>query len=318
MKIVVLDGYTLNPGDNPWDPIQKLGDLKFYDRTSQQELVERAKDAEIVLTNKTPMPAEILAQLPKLKFISVLATGFNIVDVAAARKQGIAVSNVPVYSTDSVAQFVFALLLEMCHHIGGHDAAVHEGGWTRCKDFCFWNTPLVELAGKKFGILGFGRIGRRVGELAHAFGMEVLASSRSKGADPGYSPFRWVDVPTLFKESDVVSLHAPQTDVNKYMVNKELLGQMKKTAFLINTARGLLIQENDLAEALNAGTIAGAALDVVSAEPMKADNPLLKAKNCIITPHIAWATAAARKRLMNTTAENIAAYQSGKPVNVVN
>ena len=317
MKIVVLDGFTLNPGDNPWEPVARLGDLSVHDRTDDDDIVTRALGAEILLTNKTPLSAETLAQLPELAFISVLATGYNVVDVAAARTKNVPVSNVPVYGTDSVAQHVFALLLELCHHVGLHDRLVHEGDWTNNVDFCFWRTPLVELAGRTMGIVGFGRIGRRVGELARAFGMNVLVTDSVRGEDPPY-PVTWVESAQLFADADVVSLHCPLTGENTGMVDTALLASMKPSAFLINTARGPLVSERDLADALNAGRIAGAAVDVVSAEPIRSDNPLLSAANCIITPHIAWATLSARKRLMETTARNVAAFLSGEPVNVVN
>lgn len=318
MKIVVLDGYTTNPGDCPWDPVAALGELTVYDRTPAELAVARAAEAEIVITNKTALTAEVLAQLPRVKFIALLSTGYNIVDGPAARARGISVSNVPTYSTDSVAQLTFALLLEMCHHVGLHDRQVHEGVWSRHEDFCFWSAPLVELAGKRMGIVGFGRIGRRVGEIAHAFGMEVLAYNRSPGEPPAYHPFAFAGVDQVFAESDVVSLHCPQTAENLRMVNARLLGLMKPTAMLINTARGALVNEADLADALNAGRLAGAAADVVSHEPILPDNPLLRAKNMIITPHIAWAALAARKRLMQITADNVAAFLKGKPINVVN
>lgn len=317
-KIVVLDGYTLNPGDNPWTEVEKLGDLTVYDRTPSDLIVERSKDAEIILTNKTPLSAESLNQLPKLEFIAVLATGYNIVDTEAAKGMGVPVSNVPIYGTDSVAQFVIALLLQHCHHVALHQQQVKEGTWKASGDFCFWNTPLIEVVGMKMGIVGFGRIGRRVGELANALGMDVLASDIQQGEAPSYGNFAWKEVPELFAESDVVSLHAPQTPDNTEMVNKDLLSVMKPSAFLINTARGGLVHEPDLAEALNNGQIAGAAVDVVSKEPIEDSNPLLTAKNCFITPHIAWASLAARTRLMQTTAENIAAFMAGSPINVVN
>lgn len=318
MRIVVLDGYTVNPGDNPWEDVAALGDLTVYDRTPRDQIVERAKDADIVLTNKTPLSAETLEQLPALKFIGVLATGYNVVDVAAARARDIPVSNVPVYGTDAVAQFVFALVLELCHHVAEHNASVKAGEWSKSPDFCYWKAPLVELAGKRMGIVGFGRIGRRVGQLAHAFGMEVLAHDVQAGDAPGYSPFSWRGIGDLFAEADIVSLHCPQTDENAGFVNAALLGRIQKQAFFINTARGGLVNEADLAEALNKGVIAGAAVDVVSSEPIAPDNPLLGARNILITPHIAWATLAARQRLMKTTAENIAAFLQGTPVNVVN
>ena len=318
MRIVVLDGHTLNPGDNPWDDVAAQGELTVYDRTPAGQIVERARDAQIVLTNKTPLSARTLEQLPNLQFISVLATGYNVVDVAAARTRNIPVSNVPVYGTAAVAQFVFALVLELCHHVAGHSAGVKAGDWTRSPDFCYWTAPLIELAGTRMGIVGFGRIGRRVGELAHAFGMEVLASDVQPGNEPPYAPFAWGSVEDMFARADFVSLHCPQTPDNTGFVNAALLRRMQPHAFFINTARGGLVNEADLADALNRGVIAGAAVDVVSSEPIAADNPLLGAPNCLITPHIAWATLAARQRLMRTTAGNIAAFLSGAPVNVVN
>ena len=317
MRIVVLDGHTLNPGDNPWDAVARLGELTVYDRTGPEQIVPRAGGAEIVLTNKTPLSGEALSALPELKFISVLATGYNVVDVAAAAERGVVVANVPEYATDAVAQFTFALLLELCHHVGPHAAAVAAGRWAACEDFCFWLTPQVALAGRRMGIVGFGRIGRRIGQLAHAFGMEVLAADVRQADPPPYEPFAWADVPELFADADVVSLHCPQTPETAGMVNAEMLGRMKGDAFLINTARGGLVVEADLAEALNAGRIAGAAVDVVSSEPISPDNPLLTARNCIITPHIAWASLAARRRMMAATAGNIAAFLAGKPINVV-
>lgn len=317
MRMVVLDGYTLNPGDNPWEAVAALGELTVHDRTAPGQVVPRAAGAGIILTNKTPISAETLSALPELKFISILATGYNIVDVAAAADRGVVVSNVPVYATDAVAQFTFALLLELCHRAGDHASAVAGGRWAACEDFCFWLAPQVELAGKRMGIVGFGRIGRRVGQLAHAFGMEVLAADVSRAEPPPYGPFAWADVAELFAAADVVSLHCPQTPRTAGMVNAELLARMKPSAFLINTSRGGLVVEADLAEALNAGRIAAAAVDVVSAEPIAPDNPLLTAKNCIVTPHIAWASLEARRRMMAVTAENVAAFLAGRPINVV-
>ncbi len=318
MRIVVLDGSVLNPGDNPWDEVAELGKLTVYDRTPDDEILARARDAEIILTNKTPLSAETLGQLPKLRFISVLATGHNIVDVEAARQHNIPVSNVPVYSTNSVAQHVFALLLELCLHVALHDQAVKAGEWSSSMDFAFWKTPLIELEGRRMGIVGFGRIGRRVGELAHAFGMDVLANDIREVDPPDYEPFAWRTIPDLFAEADVVSLHCPRTAANAGMVNSELLSRMKPDAFFINAARGGLVVEQDLADALNDGRIAGAAADVVVSEPIPADSALLTAKNCIVTPHIAWASLAARQRLMKTTADNVAAFIAGSPMNVVN
>lgn len=318
MNIVILDGYTLNPGDNPWTAISALGEVAVFDRTPPDQTLERAEPADILLTNKTPLTAETLKQLSRLKFISVLATGFNVVDVLAARRMGIPVSNVPVYGTDSVAQFVFALLLELCHRVGLHTDSVRQGEWTGHTEWCYWKTPQIELAGRTMGLVGFGRIGRRVGALAHAFGMNVIACGRSRGADPDFAPFRWASLPEVFSQADVVSLHCPLTAENSGFVNQALLERMRPEAFFINTARGGLVNEADLAQALNAGRIAGAAVDVVSREPLLPTNPLLQAKNCLITPHQAWATLSARQRLMRTTADNIAAFIRGAPMNLVN
>lgn len=317
-RIVVLDGEKLNPGDNPWTEVEELGELTVYDWTEPEQVVERARDAEIILTNKSTVTEEMMEHLPKLKFIGVLATGFNIVDVEAARKRDIPVSNVPVYGTNSVAQYVFALILELCHQVGMHSEAVHAGEWGGPGNWSMWKTPLVELYGKTMAVVGFGRIGRRVGELAHAFGMEVLAVDIRTDNPPGYEPFAFVSAEEAFRRADVVSLNAALTAENEGMVNAALLRTMKPSAFLVNASRGPLIVEADLAAALKEGTIAGAALDVVSSEPIKPDNPLLKAKNCIITAHMAWAALEARRRLMHTTAENIRAFLAEKPQNVVN
>ncbi len=318
MKIVVLDGYTLNPGDLSWEGIEKLGELTVYDRTAAEAVPERAAGADILLTNKTPVSAKALKSLPDLKFIAVTATGYDIVDVEAAAQKGIPVSNVPVYGTESVSQFVFAMLLHLCHDVGLHDRAVKAGEWAACPDWSFRKSPQVLLSGKRMGIVGFGRIGRRVGELAHAFGMPVLAYNRSMGDPPAYVPFSWESMETLFAKADVVTLHCPQTKENARFINADLLGSMKSTAILINTARGGLIDEPALARSLNSGSLAAAALDVVSVEPIQKDNPLLKAKNCLLTPHMAWSTLGARRRLMDETALNIRAFMGGSPVNVVN
>jgi len=318
MKIVVLDGYTLNPGDNPWDAVEQLGELTVYSRTPPEKIVERARGADVILTNKTPLSAETIGQLEELKFVAVLATGYNVVDIAAARARGIPVSNVPIYGTETVAQHVFAVLLAMIHQPYAHDQAIRQGEWLQSGDFSFWLRPLVELAGLTMGIVGFGRIGRRVGEIAHAFGMRVLANDIFTQNPPSYTPFEWASIEDLFSASDVVTLHCNQTPENAGFVNAGLLARMKPTAYLINAARGGLINEADLAAALNADRLAGVCLDVVSVEPIRDDNPLLGAKNCLLTPHIAWATVAARRRLMATTAENIAAFQRGQPINVVN
>ncbi|TVR01756.1 MAG: D-2-hydroxyacid dehydrogenase [Spirochaetaceae bacterium] len=317
MNIVVLDGYTLNPGDNPWTAVERLGTLTVYDRTPQEQIVERAAGAQIVLTNKTPLSRATIEQLPELRFIAVLATGYNVVDVAYARERGIPVSNVPVYGTDAVAEYVFALTLNFCRAPQTHADLVRAGEWGKTGDFSFWRTPLSELAGKTMGIVGFGRIGRRVGELAAAFKMRVLAHDTYHGNPPAY-PFEFCEIDELFAQSDVVSLHCNQTPENTGMVNTRLLQRMKPTALLVNTARGGLVNEADLAAALVAGCPAAAALDVVSVEPITADNPLSKVSNALITPHIAWAAVEARRRLMATTAENIAAFQAGAPIHVVN
>lgn len=318
MKIVVLDSYTLNPGDLSWEPLKAIGELEVYDRTATPDIVERARSAEILLTNKVPLSRATLDQLPILRFIAVTATGYDMVDVAAAGQRGIPVSNVPEYGTDSVAQFVFALLLALCHRVEAHDRAVKSGQWQTSPDWCFWNTPQILLSGKKIGIVGFGRIGRRVGALANAFGMDVLAFDPVQQAPPGFSNFNYTSLRELFSQADVVSLHCLMNDQNRGFVDRGLIGLMKKSAFLINASRGGLVNEQDLAEALNSGRIAGAAVDVVSVEPVRPENPLLKADNCLISPHIAWATATARQNLMNTTVTNIQAFVDGRPVNVVN
>lgn len=318
MRIVALDGYTLNPGDNPWTAVEAQGEFATYDRTPVESIVERAKEAQIVVTNKAPLSRSTIEQLPNLKFIAVTATGFNIVDTSAARDRGIPVSNVPIYGTDSVAQFTFGLILELAHQIGLHDRQVRAGAWQASGDFCFWQTPLMELAGRTLGIVGLGRIGRRVAQLADAFGMRVIATSRTQREPLAFDDFEFVSTEGLFEKADIVTLHCPQTPENTGFVNASLLERMKSDAYLVNTARGALINESDLADALNAGRIAGAAVDVASAEPITDDNPLLTAKNCIITPHIAWAALEARQRLMATTAQNIAAFIKGEPQNVVN
>lgn len=320
MRIVVLDGHTLNPGDNPWDELASLGELTVHARSAPGEVVERARGAAVVLTNKTVLDAATLAALPELRFIAVLATGYNVVDVAAARAHGIHVANVPEYGTDSVAQHVLALLLELTSGVAEHDAAVHAGEWQRCPDFSFWHRPPLELAGLTMGLVGFGRIGRRVGELAHALGMRVVASGRPGGTRsdaPPWPGFAWCEIGAVFATADVVSLHCPLTADNAGFVGDALLGSMKRTAYLINTARGPLIDEPALARALVAGRPAAAALDVVSVEPIRADNPLLAAPNCIITPHLAWASLAARRRLMSTAVANVRAFLAGTPTNLV-
>ena len=316
MNIVILDGYTANPGDLSWDEFTALGACTIHDRTAAELIVERACDAEIVLTNKTPLAAATLAALPRLRYIGVLATGHNIVDGAAARTRSIPVCNVPEYSTPNVAQAVFALLLELTNRTGHHAGTVRAGRWAAAPDFCYWDFPLIELQGRTLGLVGYGRIARAVARIAHAFGMNVLAYRRS--TTPLDEGVRAADLDTLFRESDIVSLHCPLTPENQGFVNAARLAQMKPGAFLINTARGPLIVERDLAAALNAGQLAGAALDVLSIEPPPAGNPLLTAKNCLITPHLAWATREARARLLHIAAENLRAWQNGTPRNVVN
>lgn len=316
MKIVVLDGYCANPGDLSWDAIGKLGDLTVYDRTAPADVLSRAQGAEILFTNKTVLGADTLKQLPDCRFIGVLATGFNIVDTAAAKAQGIIVCNVPAYSTDSVAQLTIALLLELCHHVGAHTDDIHAGGWKRSPDFSYSLFPSTELAGKVFGIVGYGAIGRKVGAVAQALGMKVIQTSRTpKETEPGVES---VSFDELIETADVVSLHCPFTGENANMINADTLAKMKPSAFLINTGRGQLVDEAALRCALDTGVIAGAGLDVLVKEPMAADCPLCGAKNLVVTPHVAWATPEARVRLMEISASNLAAFLSGAPVNVVN
>ena len=314
-NIVVLDGHTLNPGDLSWDAIGALGQLTVYNRTPPEQVVERAGGAEVIFTNKTLLPAEYIKALPDLKYIGVLATGYNVVDIAVARAQSIPVTNIPTYGTASVAQMTFALILELTQQPALHDASVRAGDWTECPDFCYWKTPLVELDGLTLGLVGYGAIGRAVARLGRAFGMKILVHTRTAREE---QDTRFVDCETLFREADVVSLHCPLTDENQGFVNAKLLSQMKPTAFLVNTARGPLVDEAALAKALNEGQIAGAATDVLSVEPPPADNPLFGAENLIITPHIGWATRAARERLMDIAAENLRAFLNGTPQNVVN
>jgi glycerate dehydrogenase len=317
MKIVVLDGYCLNPGDLSWDDLRSFGEVEIFDRTPAGEVLERARGAAAAFTNKTPMPAEVLSRLPDLRYIGVLATGYNIVDTDAAARSGIVVTNIPTYGTASVAQFVFALLLELCHHVGAHAAAVRAREWSRSADWSFWKSPLVELAGKTMGIVGLGRIGRAVGRIADAMGMRVIAADSNQSDTPTWPGFRWATFEELLAESDVVSLHAPLFPETSGMVNARTLRLMKPSAILINTSRGPLVVDQDLADALNAGCLAGAGLDVLSIEPPDERNPLLAAKNCIVTPHIAWATREARSRLMGLAVGNLAAWVAGKPRNVI-
>jgi len=315
MRIVVLDGYTLNPGDLSWGDLEALARCDIHDRTPPGEVIRRAAGAEIVLTNKVALDRCAIEALPALRYIGVLATGYNIVDTAAARERGIVVANVPDYATRSVAQVVFAHLLELTHHVGHHAQTVRGGRWTSSPDFAYWDYPLVELAGLTMGTIGFGRIGRAVAEIARAFGMRVLAYTMPPQTQEGVE---FVDLERLFRESDVVSLHCPLTPETAGLVNADRLALMKRSAFLINTGRGPLVDEGALASALNWGRIAGAGLDVLSAEPPRADNPLLAAKNCFITPHVAWASGAARARLLKAVVENVRAFLAGNPRNVVN
>lgn len=317
MNICVLDGYAANPGDLSWDELKALGNCTIYDRTSPDEVITRAQGAEVVLTNKTVLTDEHMAALPELKYIGVLATGYNIVDTEAARNRGIIVTNIPAYSTDSVAQLIFAHILNICQQVQHHSDEVHKGRWTNSKDFCFWDTPLLELRDKKLGIVGLGHTGYTTARIAIGFGMQVYAySSKSRFQLP--PEIHKMELDQLFRECDIISLNCPLTPATKGLVNAERLSTMKPTAILINTGRGPLIVEQDLADALNNGTIYAAGIDVLSQEPPRADNPLLTARNCYITPHIAWASTAARERLMLIMLENIKAYQAGAPVNVVN
>jgi glycerate dehydrogenase len=315
MKIVVLDGFTLNPGDLSWDELRALGPCEIFDRTLADQVEPRAAGAGILLTNKTVLSRDSIVRLPALKYIGVLATGTNVVDLGAARERGVPVTNVPAYGTRSVAQATFALLLELTNHTGHHGLTVRAGRWTKSVDWCYWDLPLLELDGLTMGLVGFGRIGRAVAELAHAFGMKVLTHTPSFNRPPPYG--RAVKLEEIFRESDVVSLHCPLTPQTLKLVNAERLRLMKPTAFLLNTSRGPLVDEAALADALNSGVIAGAALDVLSVEPPPTTNPLLLAKNCIITPHNAWATQAARARLLSVAVANVRAFLAGKSVNVV-
>jgi glycerate dehydrogenase len=318
MKIVVLDGYTLNPGDNPWDAVARFGELTVYDRTPKELVAERCREAGIVLTNKTPLSAATIAGLPGLKLICVLATGYNVVDLETSARLGIPVVNMPEYGSLSVAQHAIALLLELTNKVALFDAAVKRGEWSRAPDFTFLKAPLTELAGRSLGVVGLGRIGGKVAAIAHALGMEILAHNPRARSAPEGIPVRWLELDQLFSRADVVSLHCPLSPENEGLVHEARLALMQPHALLINTSRGGLVREADLARALNDGVIAGAALDVVVHEPIPPDSPLLFAKNCIITPHIAWASLGARRRLMATTAQNIAAWLAGKAQNVVN
>ena len=320
MKIVLLDGRMENPGDLSWDALAGLGELTIYDRTSltdEDEIASRIADADILLTNKTPVSAYALERNPNVKYISVLATGYNIVDAAAARSRGIPVSNVPSYGTAAVAQFAIAMLLEICHHVAHHSDTVHAGRWESCEDWCYWDYPLIELDGKTMGIIGFGRIGRRTGAIARALGMNVLASG-SRPTPEGREIAEYVELDELLRRSDVICLHCPLTPATANLISREHIAMMKDGVIIINNARGALIDEQALADALNSGKVYAAGLDVVTVEPIRGDNPLLKAKNCLITPHISWAPKEARERIMTATVENVKAFLAGKPINVVN
>ena len=317
MKIVVLDGHTLNPGDLTWEGLEALGRFAVYERTLPEEVVPRARDAGIVLTNKTVLSSEVIQELDSLKYIGVLATGYNVVDIEAARRRGVPVTNVPAYSTLSVAQMVFAHLLNLTQRVGHHAETVEAGRWTSSPDFCYWDTPLIELAGLTMGIIGFGKIGRAAAELALAFGMKVIAYDIVMPPDVPRE-CKMVELEDVFRSSDVVSLHCPLTSQTERILNQKRLALMKETAFLINTSRGPLIDEQALADALNSGRIAGAGLDVLSEEPPGKDNPLLGARNCYITPHISWATRAARERMLQVVVDNVACFLEGRPQNVVN
>lgn len=323
MKIVVLDGYTLNPGDLSWKGLEKLGEVTVYDRTTfnrsdEKLILERAKDAEAIFTNKTPVSREVLEQLPHLKYIGVFATGYNVVDIEAAKEKGIVVTNIPAYGSDSVGQMTFALLLELCNHVGVHSESVKRGEWTNNLDWCYWKAPLIELTGKTFGIIGYGKIGQAAGRIAQAFGMKVLAYAPHPNKALESETMKYAELDTLFNQSDVISLHSPLFEETKGMINRQSIAKMKDGVLIINTSRGPLIVEEDLAEALNQGKVGGAAIDVVSSEPIKADNPLLTARNCVITPHIAWAAVETRQRLLDMAVENFEKFLAKNPVNVVN
>lgn len=316
MKIVILDGYTANPGNLNWDKLKELGECTIYERTSPDELLERAANAEAILTNKVVLNRETIAALPDLKYIGVLATGYNVVDIAAARERGIIVTNIPAYSTPSVGQMVFAHILNITQRIGHYSAKVSRGDWSQSPDFCFYDTPLIELRGKKIGIIGLGQTGYNTARIAIGFGMKVWAYT-SKSSLQLPPEIRKTDLDEMFRECDIISLHCPLTDTTRNLVNADRLSLMKPTSILINTGRGPLVNEQDLADALNAGKIYAAGLDVLSEEPPRPDNPLLTARNCFITPHIAWASFEARQRLMEIAADNLRAYIGGKPINVV-
>ncbi|HIZ43762.1 MAG TPA: D-2-hydroxyacid dehydrogenase [Firmicutes bacterium] len=318
MKIVVLDGYTENPGDLSWDELGKLGDLTVYDRTADGDIVSRIGDAELVITNKTPISRDTLERCPSVRYIGVLATGYNVVDTGAAKEKGIPVTNIPAYGTETVAQYAISLLLEICGHVGHHSEAVHGGRWESCEDFCFWDFPMIELCGKTMGIIGYGKIGQAVGRIAQAFGMKVLAFANHRRPELESETCRYTDLEELLEKSDVISLHCPLFPDTEGIINRETIAKMKDGVIIINNSRGQLIVEQDLADALESRKVLAAGVDVVSTEPIKGDNPLLKAPNCIITPHISWAAKEARERLMNIAVDNVKQFLAGTPVNVVN
>ena len=318
MKIVILDGYTENPGDLSWEGFEAMGDLTVYDRTTDHsQIAARIGDAEIILTNKTPVSREVIDACPRLKYIGLLATGYNVVDVKAAKEAGIIVTNIPTYGTDAVSQYAIALLLELCHHIGEHSDCVKRGDWTKNQDWCFWNHPLIELAGKTMGIIGFGRIGQGTARIAQALGMKVLAYDTYQNPQLVSETCTYASLDQVFASSDVIALHCPLFPETEGIINKSNIDKMKDGVLIINNSRGALVIEEDLKDALNSGKVAGAALDVVSTEPIRMDNPLLSAKNCIITPHIAWAPKESRQRLMDIAVSNLKAFVAGQPVNVV-
>lgn len=320
MKIVVLDGYTLNPGDLSWGVLEQFGECKVYDRTSltnEAEIIARIGDAEIILTNKTPLTAKVFDACPNIKYVGVLATGYNIVDVEVAKARKIPVCNIPTYGTTAVAQFAIALLLEICHHIGHHNHAVHDGRWENNADWCFWDYPLIELAGKTMGVIGYGRIGQATGKLAKALGMNVIAFDAVREIGTELDGTKFVALDELFKNADVIALHCPLFPSTQGIINRDNIAKMKDGVIIINNSRGGLIVEQDLREALDSGKVYAAGLDVVSTEPIKGDNPLLGAKNCIITPHISWAPKESRARLLNIAVDNLKAFVDGNPINVV-
>ncbi len=318
MKIVVLDGYTENPGDLSWKALEELGELIVYDRTPADLIIERIGDAQAVYTNKTPLSAQTIKACGSLKFIGVLATGYNVVDVNCAKQNGIVVSNIPTYGTAAVGQFAIALLLEICHHVAHHSDAVYDGRWTNNEDWCFWDYPLIELDQKVMGIIGYGRIGQTTGRIAQALGMKVLAYDMYQNTDLVGPTMRYAELEELFECSDVIALHCPLFKETEGIINQNTIAKMKDGVIILNNSRGPLIVEEDLAQALNSGKVYAAGLDVVSTEPIKEGNPLLKAKNCFITPHISWAPKESRQRLMDIAVENLKQFMNGTPVNVVN